>query len=97
VGGVLLTHARRRGPHLERALRKLSVLRSPVRLDQAAAILDTDVVATADLVAELERLGLARGGGGVVIVPELARRSVLSDLRPSERHKLAARAATVLA
>jgi DNA-binding CsgD family transcriptional regulator len=97
VGSVLLTHARRRGPHLEGALRKLSVLRSPVRLDHAATILDTDVVVAADTVAELERLGLARAGGGVVIVPELARRSVLSDLRPSERHEVAARAATVLA
>lgn len=97
VASVLLTHARRRGSQLEGALRKLSVLRAPVRLDQAAAILDTDVVVAADLVAELERLGLAHGGGGVVIVPELARRSVLSDLRPSERHELATRAAAVLA
>ena len=97
LASVLLTHARRRGQHLEQALRRLAVLRSPVRLDQAAHVLGTDLVTAADTVAELARLGLATADGSVEIVPPMVRNVVRDELKPSERHDVGARAATALA
>ncbi|RDG35629.1 AAA family ATPase, partial [Streptomyces corynorhini] len=97
VAAAVLSRAARHGTAAVRAVRALSVLRTPVPARQAARLLDLGAAEAADTLALLERLGyLSAGPDGVLIGPEVLRRAVRARLSPSERHRAESLAAGVL-
>ena len=96
VAAAALARLRRFGPEMTEALGALSVLRTPVRLETAARLLDQDLVTAADTIDLFRRLSLVAVDERVMVSPEYVRRAVLDTLPPSKRHAAEIEAARIL-
>ena len=96
VAAAALSRLRPFGPELTAALGSLSVLRTPVRWETAARILDQDLMTAADTIDLFRRFSLLAGDDRIVVWPEYVRRAIINTLTPSERHAAEIAAARIL-